>query len=175
MSGCHTSKYRISCEANRNFLTPGVWPILVACRLHLVRCSFICCHVLFFKNEIMNKIFEAELLFAFLCHEIYWLNFCVRVQPLPGALLSTRPKATRAFLCSFICCHESFCFSRIKLWIKYLKPSFYLLFYVMKFTGWIFVSACSLYLLRCCRVGRRPRELLSVRLFVAMKAFVFQE
>ena len=39
----------------------------------------------------MNKIFEAELLFAFLCHQIYWLNFCVRVQPLPGALLSTRP------------------------------------------------------------------------------------
>ena len=37
-----------------------------------------------------------------------------------------------------------------------------------------FLSECRLYLVRCCRVGRRPRELLSVRLFVVMKVFVFK-
>ena len=47
-----------------------------------------------------------------------------------------------------------------------------------------FLSECRLYLVRCCRVGRRPREVLSVRLFVevlsvgmfvGINLFAFQE
>ena len=72
----------------------------------------------------------------FFCPRMFY--FCCRVGRRTRELLSVR---------LFVCFHESFCFSRIKLRIKYLWPSFYLFFHVMKFVTWIFVRAQALLLL----------------------------
>ena len=69
----------------------------------------------------------------------------------------------------FICWHESFC-----LMNEMFVTELLFTFLCHEICCLNFLSECRLYLVRWCRVGRRPRELLSVRLFVVMKVFVFK-
>ena len=91
-------------------------------------------------------------------HNTVSQKFSVCVQALLGGLLSSRPKTVSFHLLFYLSPWIFLSFQ--ELWMKYSWPK----------ATWAFIW---LYLVGCCRVGRRPRELLFVFLFVAMKVSVF--